>query len=401
MTDTWVPGAHSSGFGIDNLPYGIFSLAGESPRVGVRIGDSVLDLAAVTGLDVFTRGSLNEFMSLGREFWTATRAGIIDKLTDQTQREAVEPALYQLHQVQLHLPIEVADYVDYYASEQHATNLGKLFRPDSAALLPNWKHLPVGYHGRAGTIVPSGTDVVRPCGQRKAPTDTTPVFGPSIRLDIEVEVGFVVGMPSTLGIPVGTAEFADHVFGVCLVNDWSARDIQSWEYVPLGPYLGKSFATSISPWVVPLEALAAARVEGPAQEPLPLPYLQEFEPWGLDLALEVELNGQTVSRPPYAQMYWSPAQMLAHMTAAGASLRTGDFYASGTVSGEKSDQRGSLIELTWNGTEPLTFDAGYTRTFLEDGDVVTISGTAPGANGARINLGEVTGRILPALQREA
>ncbi|MGY4098765.1 fumarylacetoacetase [Nocardia sp. R16R-3T] len=399
MTDTWVAGAKDSGFGIDNLPYGVFSRAGVGPRVGVRIGNHVLDLAAVTGLDVFARGSLNEFMAAGREFWKTTRAGIIDKLTDESQRPAVEPALHRIEEVRLHLPIEVADYVDYYASEHHATNLGKMFRPDSAALLPNWKHLPVGYHGRAGTIVASGTDIIRPCGQRKTPTDAAPVFGPSTRLDIEVEVGFVVGTPSALGTRVSTRDFADHVFGVCLVNDWSARDIQAWEYVPLGPHLGKSFATSISPWIVPLDALTAARVQGPAQDPRPLPYLQESEPWGLDLALAVELNGHTVSRPPYRQMYWSPAQMLAHMTVNGASLRTGDLYASGTVSGDSKEQRGSLIELTWNGTEPLALDAGVTRTFLEDGDIVTISATAPGADGTAISLGEVTGRIVPAQQQ--
>lgn len=396
MTVTWVPGATDSGFGIDNLPYGVFSPDGGEPRVGVRIGDQVLDLAAATGLEVFARASLNEFMSRGRDFWTTTRAGIVEMLTDPARRTAVEPALHRIEDVRLHLPIEVADYVDYYASEQHATNLGKIFRPDSAALLPNWKHLPVGYHGRAGTIVVSGTGIVRPCGQRKAPADPAPVFGPSIRLDIEAEVGFVVGTPSPHGSPVGTAEFADHVFGVCLVDDWSARDIQAWEYVPLGPNLGKSFATSISPWIVPLEALAAARIEGPEQVPEPLPYLRETEPWGLDLALTVELNGAIVSRPPYGQMYWSPAQMLAHMTANGASLRTGDLYASGTVSGPEKGQRGSLIELTWNGSDPLTFADGSTRTFLEDGDTVTISGTARGAAGATISLGEVTGTILPA-----
>jgi fumarylacetoacetase len=356
----------------------------------------VLDLVVATGLDVFERASLNDFMARGREFWTSTRADIIDKLTDPTHRAVVESALHPLDDVLLHLPIEVADYVDYYASEQHATNLGEIFRPNSAALLPNWRHLPVGYHGRAGTIVVSGTDVTRPRGQRKAPADAAQMFGPSLRLDIEAEVGFVVGTPSTLGQPVSTKEFADHVFGVCLVNDWSARDIQAWEYVPLGPYLGKSFATSISPWIVPLDALAAARVETRAQDPRPLPYLQESQPCGLELNLTVELNGHVVSRPPYAQMYWSPAQMLAHMTVNGASLRTGDLYASGTVSGPGKDQRGSLIELTWNGADPLTLADGSTRTFLDDGDVVTIGGTAPGAEGTTISLGEVTGRILPS-----
>ncbi|MGO4616986.1 fumarylacetoacetase [Nocardia sp. 2YAB30] len=394
MTATWAPVPEGSGFGIDNLPYGVFSLPGAHARVGVRIGDHVLDLRAALGDQVFERSSLNDFMARGRKNWAATRHRITDLLTDPTQRARAAEILHPVDQITLHLPIEVADYVDFYASEHHATNLGTMFRPDSAALLPNWKHLPVGYHGRAGTVVPSGTPVIRPRGQRKAPSDPEPVFGPSARLDIEVEVGYVVGTPSELGKPVSTNNFADHVFGVCLVNDWSARDIQAWEYVPLGPFLGKSFATSISPWIVPLEALAAARVPTP-QDQQPLPYLAEAEPWGLDLRLEFALNGHTVSRPPYAQMYWSPAQMLAHMTVNGASLRTGDLFASGTVSGPAVDQRGSLIELTWNGTEPVRLPDGSTRTFLEDGDIVTLSGSAPGPSGSPISLGEVTARIQP------
>ncbi|WP_040699626.1 fumarylacetoacetase [Nocardia vinacea] len=395
MTTTWAPVPEGSGFGIDNLPYGVFSPSGGVARVGVRIGDHVLDLRAALGDQVFERASLNDFMACGREFWTATRRRITDLLTDPMQRARAADILHPVDQVTLHLPIEVADYVDFYASEHHATNLGTMFRPDSAALLPNWKNLPVGYHGRAGTVVASGASVIRPRGQRMAPSDPAPVFGPSARLDIEVEVGYVVGVPSELGRPVSTKDFADHVFGVCLVNDWSARDIQAWEYVPLGPFLGKSFATSISPWIVPLEALAAARVPTPPQDPKPLPYLEEPEPWGLDLRLEFALNGHTVSRPPYAQMYWSPAQMLAHMTVNGASLRTGDLFASGTVSGPAVDQRGSLIELTWNGTEPVRLPDGGTRTFLEDGDIVTLRGSAPGPSGALISLGEVTARIQP------
>jgi fumarylacetoacetase len=285
--------------------------------------------------------------------------------------------------------------VDFYASEQHAANLGRILRPDQPPLLPNWKHLPVGYHGRAGTIVPSGTLVTRPCGQRLG-AGPAPVFGPSARLDIEAEVGFVVGAPSELGRPVPAGDFSEHVFGVVLVNDWSARDIQAWEYVPLGPFLGKSFATSISPWVVPLAALAAARVPGVRQDPAPLPYLAEAEPWGLDIALEVELNGHVVSRPPFRELYWSPAQLLAHLTVNGASLRSGDLYASGTVSGPERDQRGSLIELTWNGTEPLQLPDGTGRTFLQDGDTVTIRASAPGTDGGRIGFGAVTGTIAPA-----
>jgi fumarylacetoacetase len=287
--------------------------------------------------------------------------------------------------------------VDFYASEHHAGNIGRLFRPGAEPLMPNWKHLPAGYHGRAGTLVVSGTPVVRPRGQRKAPHDDTPTYGPSRRLDIEAEIGFVVGTGSKLGQPVGLGEFADHVFGVCLVNDWSARDLQAWEYVPLGPFLAKSFATSVSPWIVPLAALEHARVAPPPRDTPLLPYLADdgVGPWGLDLTLEVRLNGHLLASPPYATMYWTPAQMLAHMTVNGASVRPGDLFASGTVSGPRADQRGSLIELSWGGRDTLTLPDGTTRTFLEDGDEVTISASAPGPDGTRIGFGEVTGRILP------
>ena len=296
----------------------------------------------------------------------------------------------------LHRPFTVGDYVDFYCSLDHASNVGRIFRPDAEPLLPNWRHLPVGYHGRAGTVVVSGTPVVRPCGQRRPPGAEGPTYGPSVRLDIEAEVAFVVGVGSRLGEPVPIEAFADRVFGVVLLNDWSARDIQAWEYQPLGPFLGKSFATSISPWVVPLEALAAARVDGPAQDPAPLGYLRRAEPWALDLSIEVALNGAVVSRPPFATMYWTPDQMLAHMTVNGASTRTGDLYASGTVSGPEPGQRGSLIELTWNGAEPLMLGDGTTRSFLEDGDTVTLSATAPAAGGGRLSLGQVTGTVHPA-----
>ena len=296
----------------------------------------------------------------------------------------------------MHLPFAVGDYVDFYASEQHATNAGQIFRPGApAALTPNWKHLPIGYHGRSGTVVPSGTAIIRPHGQRKAPSDPAPVFGPSQRLDFEAEVGFVIGTGSELGTPIPAGDFAEHVFGVFLVNDWSSRDLQSWEYVPLGPFLGKSFATSISPWVVPLAALQAARVPLPGQQPPPLPYLRETENWGLDIDLAVEWNGEVVSRPPYKSMYWSPAQMLAHMTVNGASTRTGDLFASGTISGPDRAQRGAFIELTWGGAEPVAVK-GEPRTFLQDGDTVTITATAAGAGGARVGFGEVTATIFPA-----
>ncbi|MFI0353006.1 fumarylacetoacetase [Actinomadura sp. 9N407] len=387
MTAIHIP--DGSPFGLANLPYGIFSTAGTAPRAGVRAGDSVVDLAVALGDEVFARPSLNAFMAQGYERWVEVRARITDLVRGDVPDEAVHP----IGAVTMHMPIEVADYVDFYASEHHASNLGRLFRPDDEPLKPNWKHLPVGYHGRAGTVVLSGTEIVRPYGQRKAPAEAAPTFGACRRLDIEAELGFIVGAGSALGSPVSCDDFARHVFGAVLVNDWSARDIQAWEYVPLGPFLGKSFATSISAWVVPLLALDAARVPTPVQDPEPLPYLREQTPWGLDVDLTVEWNGQAVSHPPYREMYWSPAQMLAHMTVNGASARTGDLYASGTISGPEPHQRGAFIELTWGGKEPVTVN-GEERSFLEDGDEVAITATAPGAGGTRIGFGEVRGRVV-------
>ncbi len=386
---TWVPGAAGSHFDIDNLPYGVFSRPGEEPRVGVRIGDHVLDLAPVSAAEmldvhhVFQAPTLNPLMAQGRQVRESVRRWVIALLTEDPERDLVEPHLVPLADVTLHLPFEVADYVDFYASEHHATNVGKIFRPDGEALLPNWKRLPVGYHGRAGTVVASGTPIVRPSGQRRG--ESEPVFGPSTRLDIEAELGFVVGTGSELGTAVSYAAFADHVFGVVGVNDWSARDIQAWEYVPLGPFLGKSFATSISHWVTPLEALDAAWVDLPGQDPEPLPYLGPGATQGLDISIEIVRNGEVISRPPYRTMYWSPAQMLAHLTVNGASLRTGDLFASGTVSGTEPDQRGSLLEIGW----------GDESVFLADGDEITLRYTAPGTAGGKIALGEVTGRIEP------
>lgn len=384
-----------SPFGLDNLPYGVFSTGGAGPRVGVRVGDSVVDLALLLGDDVFAASSLNPFMAQGPRRWARARAQIQSLLGGG---EVPEAAVYPLSSVTLHLPVEVADYVDFYASEQHASNVGRILRPGAPPLMPNWKHLPVGYHGRAGTVVVSGTGIVRPCGQRKLAGDDGPTFGPSVRLDIEAELGFVVGVGSAPGTSIGVDDFAAHVFGAFLLNDWSARDIQAWEYVPLGPHLGKSFATSVSPWVVPLAALEPARVPLPGQDPEPLPYLRESASWGLDVDLLVSWNGEEVSRPPYRTMYWSPAQMLAHMTVNGASARTGDIFGSGTISGPSRFERGAFLELTWGGAEPVTIN-GEQRTFLADGDEVIISATAPGAAGGRIGFGEVTGRIQPAAIR--
>lgn len=390
--------AEGDPFGPHNLPYGVFSTA-DAPdrrRIGVRYGDRVLDLSALPSAlpaairphaELLAAPALNPLLAAGRPVWQQIRAAVRSAVTDPAHHGEVAPLFHPLDEVTLHLPFEVADYVDFYSSEHHATNVGRIFRPDSAALPPNWKHLPIGYHGRAGTVVATGTPVVRPQGQRKAPEDELPSFGPSLRLDIEAEVGFVVGTPSTLHEPVGLDSFRAHVFGVCLVNDWSARDIQAWEYVPLGPFLGKSFATSVSAWITPLDALDEARTPPPARDVPLLPYLDDAtaEPGGLDLRIEVRINGETVSRPPFSAMYWTAAQQLAHMTVNGASLRTGDLFASGTVSGPDPDQLGCLLELT-RGKGP----------YLQDGDEVTLTAWAPGPDGSRIGLGEVTGRILPA-----
>ncbi|WP_327110603.1 fumarylacetoacetase [Nocardia sp. NBC_01730] len=380
-------------FGPDNLPYGVFAPEGQDFRVGVRLGDQVIDLAATLDDSVFASPGLNAFLGQGLERWNEVRERIRELVDDEIDSAAI----YSLTDVKLRLPVHIGDYVDFYASIDHATNLGRLFRPDGEPLLPNWRHLPVGYHGRAGTVVVSGTEVVRPCGQRGTESGS-PHFGPSRRLDIEAELGFLIGVGSRLGAPVDIGEFGDRVFGVTLVNDWSARDIQAWEYQPLGPFLGKSFATSISAWVTPLAALETARIPLPEQSPEPLPYLRETKRWGLDIDLTVAWNGQAVSYPPYARMYWSPAQMLAHLTANGASTRTGDLYASGTISGPEPSERGSFIELSWGGAE-LVIVNGQKRTFLEDGDEVTITASAPGPDTARIGLGEVKGRILPSRPR--
>ncbi|WP_225803247.1 fumarylacetoacetase [Streptomyces sp. NK15101] len=398
--------AEGDPFGPHNLPYGVFSTADEPGRrrLGVRIGGHVLDAGAAAHAlgspyaALLAQPSLNPLLAAGRTAWRDVRRALTAWVTVPAHRSDIEPLLHPLDAVTLHLPYEVADYVDFYASEHHATNVGRIFRPDGDALTPNWKHLPIGYHGRAGTVVVSGTDVVRPSGQRKAPSDPAPVFGPSVKLDIEAEVGFLVGTPSELGRPVPLSDFREHVFGLTLLNDWSARDVQAWEYVPLGPFLGKSFQTSVSAWVTPLEALDSARTAPPARDLPLLPYLDdaaEEEPGGFDLRISVEINGEVVAEPPFSSMYWTAAQQLAHMTVNGASLRTGDLYGSGTVSGPEVNQRGSLLELTWNGRDALDLPGGK-RTFLEDGDEVVLTAWAPGPDGTRVALGEVRGRVVPS-----
>jgi fumarylacetoacetase len=334
-----------------------------------RDGNEAVDLSGLG--DLFSQRTLNPLMAQGPSSWESAI----------TAARTYDGSRSPLSQAGLRLPFQVADYVDFYSSLGHATNLGRMFRPDQEPLLPNWRWLPVAYHGRAGSVVVSGTDVARPRGQRKAPDADAPTFGPTQRLDFELELGFVVGVPTELGEPVPVEAFEDRVFGVVLVNDWSARDIQAWEYQPLGPNLGKSFQTSISAWVTPLAVLDGARVEAPPQEPPPLPHLEGGRDWGLDIALEVELNGETISRGNAKSLYWTLPQQLAHATSNGARLRTGDLIASGTISGAEPGSEGSMIEL-FRG-----------ERFLEDGDEVVLHGSA--ANG--VELGEVRGRVRPAL----
>ncbi len=401
----WLGIAPDDPLGLQALPYGSYCAPHHAtrPRVGVAVGDRVLDLTTAAGrlapvrAHLFESGRLDAFLAEGHLAWTQIRADLTRWLSQDRYREAVQDLLIPVSQTEPQLPFSVADYADFYSGEQHATNASAIFRPGAQpALAPNWRHQPVGYHGRSGTVVISGTPIRRPCGQFRQPGASAPVFGPTARLDFEAELGFVVGAGSMPGEPVTTSRFAQHVFGVCLVNDWSARDIQGWESAPLGPFLGKSFGTSVSPWIVPLAALEHARVAPPSRQTELLPYLTEAADWGLDIDFEVAVNGHVVSRPPYAGMHWSPAQMLAHLTVTGAAVRTGDLFASGTVSGARRDQRGSMLELSWGGTDPLALPDGSTRLWLEDSDEVTISASAAAAGGIRVSLGEVRGQILPA-----
>ncbi len=414
---SWIPVPLGSDFPIQNLPFGVFQVGDERPRVGVAIGNRILDLDVVAeaGLfegylelpwGIFAHDSLNPYLELGRDAWRAVRRRVSDLLSfDNREIRDVwglaERALVPMPAAEMLLPFQAGDYVDFYSSLEHATNLGKMFRPESEPLLPNWRWLPVGYHGRSSSLVVSGTDIRRPQGQLKL-GDAPPIVGPTGALDFELELGFVTGPGNPLGrpIPVGRAE--QHIFGLVLVNDWSARDIQRWEYVPLGPFLGKSFATSVSPWVVDLDAVAPFRVEGPAQEPPPLGYLKSDGPRGVDLHLEVAIQTETlgepfvVSRTNFRHMYWSMAQQLAHATVNGANVRAGDLYASGTVSGADPGTYGSMIELAWRGTKPIELPDGSTRAYVGDGDTVIMRGWCGGDGRPRIGFGELTTTVLPA-----
>jgi fumarylacetoacetase len=404
---SWVASANSpkTDFPLNNLPYGVFSTGGGTmPRCGVAIGDMILDLfkAEADGLlgdlaPVFDVPCWNDFMDLGPEAWAALRAQLIDLLKEGA--EARPDYLVAQADVQMMMPFQVTEYTDFYAGKHHASNIGTMFRGPENALPPNWLSVPIGYNGRASSVVVSGTDVRRPWGQLKAPDAELPVFAPCKRFDLELEFGAIVGQPSDG--PVTVAEADEMIFGYVLLNDWSARDIQAWEYVPLGPFQSKATATTISPWIVTRAALEPFRVSTPDRDRPLLEYLSEPGPMlydiGFDVALAPEGGPETVlSRTNYREMYYSSAQQLAHHTTSGCPMRVGDLLGSGTISGPDKHQRGALIELTWGGAEPVTLDSGETRTFLEDGDTLTLRGAAEG-DGYRVGFGECAGKVLAAL----
>ena len=411
-TQSFIVVAENSDFPLQNLPYGVFQPQGEHARVGVAIGTEVLDLAALeaagllpTGAqNVFGQTTLKAFIALGRPVWQQVRARLQQLLSADCAELRDNAALrakafYPQASVSMLLPIEVPGYTDFYSSKEHAYNVGCMFRDPKNALMQNWSELPVGYNGRASSVVVSGTDLVRPSGQIKLPNEERPVFSACRKLDFELETGFIVGKATALGEPIAIEEAENHIFGMVLLNDWSARDIQQWEYVPLGPFNAKTFGTSISPWVVTLEALAPFRCASPVQEPQPLPYLRENTANNYDINLQVAIaaNGSetVISNTNFKHMYWSMMQQLTHHTIAGCNVRVGDLMGSGTISGPEKDSRGSLLELTWNTTEPLTLEGGEQRGFLEDGDTLIMRGHCQ-KDGLRIGFGEVRGTVLPA-----
>ncbi|XP_019389253.1 PREDICTED: fumarylacetoacetase [Crocodylus porosus] len=407
----------NSDFPLQNLPYGVFSTR-DKPRhrIGVAIGDQILDLSAVKHLftgpvlskhqNVFDQPTLNNFMGLGREAWKEARASLQKLLSarepmHRDDSELRKRAFVSQASAIMHLPAEIGDYTDFYSSLHHAMNVGIMFRGKENALNPNWLHLPVGYHGRASSVVVSGTPIHRPLGQTRPDDAKPPVFDACKRLDLELEMAFFVGPGNKLGEPIPIATADDHIFGVVLMNDWSARDIQKWEYVPLGPFLGKSFGTTISPWVVTMEALMPFVLPNPTQDPKPLPYLCDEEPYTFDINLFVAIKGEGMSKPSticksnFKHMYWTMKQQLAHHTRNGCNLKPGDLLASGTISGPDPESFGSMLELSWNGTKEIDLGNGHSRKFLQDGDEVVMTGYCQG-NGYRVGFGQCSGKVLPA-----
>jgi fumarylacetoacetase len=416
---SWLDVPAGSDFPIQNLPYGVFETP-TGPHIGIAIGEYIFDLHAAaerghfdgcTDRDLLTAPTLDPLLAAGRTAWTRLRArseALLDARGDALASGQRQPLVVTRSSVRMRLPFTVRDYVDFYSSLEHATNLGRIFRPGGDPLMPNWRWMPIGYHGRSSTVVVDGTPIVRPIGQRKPPDAEQPLVGPSALLDIELEIGFVTGPGNAMGTRIAIADAPNHIFGMVLVNDWSARDIQAWEYQPLGPFLGKSFATSVSPWVVTLDALEPFRLAGPAQQPSPLPYLQCSRASNYDVQLSVELQTRAmrergeepavVSRSNAKYLYWNMAQQLAHATVNGTAVRPGDLYASGTISGPAPDSLGSFIEMTWRGTKPLALPSGERRSFLEDGDTAILRGYCEKPGLHRIGFGAVGGTVLPAIE---
>jgi fumarylacetoacetase len=413
---SWVKVDSDSHFPIQNLPFGVFKTNDTKPRVGVAIGNQVLDLAVLyesnllKSLDlksnIFDSDSLNPLIGLGKVTANKIRNTIFDLLKEENtslrdNAELVKKSFHNQAAVQMMMPVKVGDYTDFYSSIEHATNVGIMFRDPANALLPNWKHLPVGYHGRASSIVVSGTPVIRPKGQTKADDQPLPSFGPTKQLDFELEMAFITYPGKPMGHSISTAEAIDYIFGMVLFNDWSARDIQKWEYIPLGPFLAKNFASSISAWVVMMEALEPFQLDGPMQEPEVLPYLKYNGKFNFDIKLEVFIAPEKteptkVSASNYKFMYWNLCQQLAHHTINGCNINAGDMMASGTISGSTPDSYGSMLELAWKGTKPIALKDGTTRIFIKDFDTVTMTGCAE-KNGIKVGFGEVSGKILPAI----
>ncbi|WP_299322809.1 fumarylacetoacetase [uncultured Maribacter sp.] len=405
---TWVTVPNNSDFSIYNLPFGIFSVNGDAPKAGMAIGEQIIDLAAISELGLITvdasyfrQKTLNEFISLGKKITNKVRLDIQELLISENSSLKNHPEVFVSQQdAKMHLPVHVGDYTDFYSSIEHATNVGKMFRDPENALLPNWRHIPVGYHGRASSIVVSGTNIHRPMGQVKTNDMEVPVFKASGNLDFELEMGFVVGKSTELGERVSTKDADEHIFGLVLFNDWSARDIQKWEYVPLGPFLGKSFASSMSPWIVTLEALEPFKVQGPEQKPEVLSYLAYEGERNYDIQLEVGMcsptsEETTISKSNFKFMYWNMMQQLAHHTVNGCNINVGDVMASGTISGKDESSYGSLLEISWGGKKPFELKDGSKRTFIEDNDTVAMRGFAE-KDGKRVGFGQVTGTILPS-----
>ena len=413
--------ATDSDFSIHNLPYGIFSetkyaAGNNNRRAGVAIGEQVLDLSVLEAEGLlsladgpyFDQPTLNAFIDSGRENWTKARTTIqtllsADNDTLRDNADLQQKALFKQADVTMHLPVQVPGFTDFYSSKEHATNVGTMFRDPNNALLPNWTEMPVGYNGRASTVIVSGTDVIRPSGQLKPNADDRPIFSPCKRLDFELETAFVVGKGNNIGQPIAVDEAADHIFGMVLLNDWSARDIQKWEYVPLGPFNAKTFASEVSPWIVTMDALAPFKTSCPTQEPKPLAYLNEkASDSSFDITLSVELlpenadEATVVCETNFKYMYWSMAQQLTHHTITGCKVEVGDMMGSGTISGPTPDSYGSMLEIAWNATKPVTLKGGETRSFIEDGDTVIMKGYSE-KDGIRVGFGEVRGKVLPAL----